>query len=77
LNDAIGQLKTSSNDWLRAKDTRLAQFYSQGGYDAFSAGQSGVDQLREYIRNQRQHHKHVSFQATMPQGIGLAASALG
>jgi REP element-mobilizing transposase RayT len=62
LSDAIGQLKTSSNDWLRAKDARLAQFYWQGGYGAFSVGQSGVDELRQYIRNQREHHTRVSFQ---------------
>lgn len=34
----------------------------QGRYGAFSAGQSGVDELRQYIRNQREHHKRVSFQ---------------
>jgi REP element-mobilizing transposase RayT len=72
LSDAIGQLKTSSNDWLRTQDVRLAQFYWQGGYGAFSAGQpaapgsrpggSGVDELRQYIRNQREHHRQVSYQ---------------
>jgi REP element-mobilizing transposase RayT len=62
LSDAIGQLKTSSNDWLRAQDVRLAQFYWPGGYGAFSAGRSGVDELRQYIRNEPEHHRQVSYQ---------------
>jgi REP element-mobilizing transposase RayT len=35
LSEAIGTFKTSSNDWLRARDGRFAQFYWQGGYGAF------------------------------------------
>ena len=62
LSDAIGNLKKSANDWLRKKDSRFAQFYWQGGYGAFSVSQSGVEELRNYIRNQREHHKQVSFQ---------------
>jgi hypothetical protein len=42
--------------------TALARFYWQGGYGAFSVGQSGVDELRQYIRVQREHHRRVSFQ---------------
>ena len=62
LSDAIGRLKTSSNDWLRAQDACWAQFYWQGGYGAFSVSQSGVERMRQYIRHQREHHKRVSFQ---------------
>ncbi len=62
LSDVIGRLKTSSNDWLRAKGARFARFYWQGGYGAFSASQSAVEELRRYIRNQHEHHKKVSFQ---------------
>ena len=28
----------------------------------FHASQSAVEEVREYIRNQREHHKRVSFQ---------------
>ena len=62
LGDAIGKFKTSSNQWLRKRDPRLAQFYWQNGYGAFSVSQSGVEDCRQYIRNQREHHKHASFQ---------------
>ncbi|MGH7968707.1 MAG: IS200/IS605 family transposase [Limisphaerales bacterium] len=49
LSDVIGQLKTSSNDWLRGRDARFAQFYWQGGYGAFSVSQSSVEEVRQYI----------------------------
>ena len=62
LSDAVGNLKKSANDWLRKRDPRFAQFYWQGGYGAFSVSQSGVEELRNYIRNQREHHQQVSFQ---------------
>ena len=62
LSEAIGKLKTSSNDWLRTKAVRFAEFHWQGGYGAFSVSQSGVDEVRQYIRNQREHHKRVTFQ---------------
>jgi len=62
LSETIGTLKTSSNDWLRARAPRLAQFHWQAGYGAFSVSQSGAEEVRQYIRNQHEHHKRVSFQ---------------
>jgi len=62
LSDVVGQVKKSANDWLRARAPQFANFYWQGGYGAFSVSQSAVEQVREYIRNQREHHKRVSFQ---------------
>lgn len=62
LSNVAGQLKKSSNDWLRANDSRFAQFYWQAGYGAFSVSQSAVEEVRQYIRNQREHHQRASFQ---------------
>jgi len=62
LSDTVGQFKTSSNDWLRGRDPRFAQFYWQAGYGAFSVSQSGVEEVRNYIRTQHEHHQRVSFQ---------------
>jgi putative transposase len=62
LSDAIGTLKTSSNEWLRSRDARFTQFHWQGGYGAFSVSRSGIEEVRRYIRNQREHHQRVSYQ---------------
>jgi putative transposase len=62
ISDVAGQVKKSSNDWLREQGPRFSDFYWQGGYGAFSVSQSGVQEVREYIRTQREHHQRVSFQ---------------
>jgi putative transposase len=60
--DVVGQLKKSSNDWLREQGPAFAEFYWQAGYAVFSVSQSAVEEVRAYIRNQREHHQRVSFQ---------------
>jgi len=62
ISDVVGQIKKSANDWLRNRDPQFKNFYWQGGYGAFSVSQSAVGEVRQYIRNQREHHKKVSFQ---------------
>ncbi len=62
ISNVVGQLKKSSNDWLRGKHQQFAQFFWQGGYGAFSVSESLVEEVRQYIRNQRQHHQRLTFQ---------------
>ena len=62
VSNVVGQLKKSSNDWLRSRDAQFRDFYWQGGYGVFSVSQSAVEEVRAYIRNQREHHKQISFQ---------------
>lgn len=62
LSDVVGQLKKGSTNWLHAQSSHLRSFYWQNGYGAFSVSQSGVDEVREYIRNQHMHHQKLSFQ---------------
>jgi putative transposase len=62
IADVVGQLKKSSNDWLREQGAEFAQFYWQAGYGVFSVSHSAVEEVRAYIRNQREHHQRVSFQ---------------
>jgi putative transposase len=62
LSDVVGQLKKSSNDWLRSRGSEFASFFWQAGFGAFSVSQSQVEDVRAYIRNQREHHRIKSFQ---------------
>lgn len=62
LSDVVGQLKQSANDWLRSRGLALVHFHWQGGYGAFSVSQSAVEEVRDYIRKQREHHQCISFQ---------------
>jgi REP element-mobilizing transposase RayT len=62
LSDCVGGLKKSATDWLRARDSAYATFHWQSGFGAFSVSQPGVEAVRAYIRNQREHHRVRTFQ---------------
>ena len=59
--DIIKEVKRGSSVWVKTK-TRFQDFAWQGGYGIFSIGQSQIDDVREYIASQEEHHRKVSFQ---------------
>jgi hypothetical protein len=62
LSDVVRQLKTGSNLWLQEQRTEWQHFHWQSGYGAFAVGQSAVEDVRDYIRRQREHHRVMTFQ---------------
>ena len=59
--DLVEEVKKSSSKWIKTKGPRYSNFYWQDGYGGFSVGWSQVDTVKNYIRNQKQHHKKVQF----------------
>ena len=43
-------------------ESNVRDFKWQSGYGAFSISPSHVESVTEYIRNQEEHHRKVSFQ---------------
>ena len=62
LSDIVGSLKQSSSLWLQKQTPVLRNFHWQAGYAAFSVSESSLENVREYIRKQREHHRRRSFQ---------------
>jgi REP element-mobilizing transposase RayT len=62
VSKLIEEIKTGSSKWMKTKSTRHEDFAWQNGYGAFSIGQSQLNDLRQYITSQREHHRRVSFQ---------------
>ena len=62
LADLVEEVKTESSKWIKTKGREFRNFHWQRGYGAFSIGQSNVAALKRYIRNQKQHHRRVTFQ---------------
>jgi putative transposase len=58
----IRELKRDSSKWIKENNTRLADFHWQAGSGAFSVSPSHIDALKEYIRNQEDHHRQETFQ---------------
>lgn len=61
LSDLMLNVKRDSSKWIKEKDAALADFGWQDGYFGFSIGESGVETLRAYIANQKEHHKKIDF----------------
>jgi putative transposase len=55
-------IKGESSLWLNKQGFLKDKFQWQEEYFAVSVSESMVGQVRQYIRNQPEHHKHKSFQ---------------
>ena len=62
MSAAVEEIKTTSSKWMKTQGKEFATFSWQTGYGAFSVSASDVADVREYIANQREHHRHRSFQ---------------
>jgi REP element-mobilizing transposase RayT len=62
IADSIRDLKRDSSKWVKAEESRLADFHWQQGYGAFSISPSHVNALKKYITDQEEHHRHETFQ---------------
>ncbi len=56
-------VKGESSEWINKRRLTKGQFRWQSGYGAFSYGKSQVAQVYNYIKNQKEHHKKLSFQS--------------
>jgi len=62
LADLVEEIKKRSSKWIKTKGPQYADFYRQSGYGAFSIGESGVQALKRYVANQKEHHRRQTFQ---------------
>jgi len=62
IAELVENLKTSSSSRIKQEARSLHDFYWQSGYGAFSVSQSVAPKVREYIANQEEHHRKLSFQ---------------
>ena len=62
LSKLIENIKKGSSKWIKTKGHSYKGFSWQNGYGAFSIGQSAYENLRKYIKTQKDHHKTISFQ---------------
>lgn len=56
------QVKTATSTWIKTLDSWYSDFAWQGGYGEFSVSPMHVEVVREYIRNQAEHHRREDFQ---------------
>jgi REP element-mobilizing transposase RayT len=61
-SDLVQEIKTGSSKWLKTKGARYAGFHWQGGYGIFSISPGHREAVENYIGNQAEHHRKVTFQ---------------
>lgn len=60
--EVVKETKRVSTNWVQEHDPELMKFHWQSGYGVFSVSQSNVSGVIEYIRQQEDHHRRVTFQ---------------
>jgi REP element-mobilizing transposase RayT len=58
----VEQVKCSSSAWIKTQNPWYSDFAWQTGYGEFSVSPMQVDAVRQYIRNQPEHHRQEDFQ---------------
>ena len=61
LSDLVREIKKSSNDFINEKKFSKYKFSWQEGYGAFSYSHSALDNVIQYVNNQKEHHRKISF----------------
>lgn len=62
VSKVVEDVKKSSSKWLKTQEPALSDFAWQAGYGAFAVSESNVETVRQYIANQREHHRVKTFQ---------------
>ncbi len=58
----VEEVKKPTSKWLKTQGESFSDFHWQGGYGAFSVSRSNVNEVREYIMKQDEHHRSMDFQ---------------
>ena len=61
LSDLVREIKKASNQFIQEKKITPFKFNWQSGYGAFSYNHSQLDNVYNYILNQKEHHKKKPF----------------
>lgn len=62
LSDLMRELKADTTAWIHKDVSNQNSFAWQIGYGAFSVSHSNSDEVENYIANQEEHHRRISFQ---------------
>jgi putative transposase len=65
IPDLLGHIKRRSSKWIKTKGGMLTKFGWQDGYSVFTVGHAQLSTVKEYIANQKEHHKKVMFEDEM------------
>ncbi|HLO97051.1 MAG TPA: transposase [Fimbriimonas sp.] len=62
IADTIKHTKVASSLWMKSEFAHRKDFAWQNGYGVFAVAYPTIDSVKEYISNQDDHHRKLSFQ---------------
>jgi putative transposase len=62
ISEMLNRIKAKSSKWLNEEKLKLQKFGWQDGFAAFTVSESQVELVRQYIRDQQEHHRRISYQ---------------
>ncbi|MBI5217312.1 MAG: IS200/IS605 family transposase [Bacteroidia bacterium] len=71
IDNILMLLKGESSYWINKNKLTKTKFAWQDEYFAVSVSESVVDRVRDYIKNQEEHHRKVSFQEEYDEFIKM------
>jgi REP element-mobilizing transposase RayT len=67
LSSLMKDVKKDSSSWVKTKGSEFRNFHWQDGYAGFSVGRPTVPGLKQYLANQKEHHRKRTFQEELMQ----------
>ncbi|MFH1198465.1 MAG: IS200/IS605 family transposase [bacterium] len=62
VRDIFKNIKGGSSHWWNQQNYSQIKFAWQTGYGAFSVSESKLRDVEKYIRNQKEHHRKITYQ---------------
>jgi REP element-mobilizing transposase RayT len=80
VKDILKNIKGESSHWINEQNLLRVKFAWQTGYGAFSVSESNVTDVEKYIKNQKEHHRKLTFMEEYDQfmkkhGLAIIASS--
>lgn len=69
LAKVIEEVKKRSSKWAKEQEEANSKFAWQTGYGAFSVSSSVVDKVNNYILNQKENHKRITYQQEIEEFV--------
>ena len=61
VSHVVEEVKRNSSRWIKTLARHYTTFAWQAGYAAFSVSESIAEKTLNYIKNQKEHHKRLTF----------------
>jgi REP element-mobilizing transposase RayT len=71
IADIMQQIKGESSFWINKNKIIAERFVWADEYFAVSVSESGINNVREYIKNQEQHHKNKTWEQEYNEFISI------